>query len=424
MKRLFTLLSISLLSFSMAKATIKLGEGDYTAILGGYIKSDNFFDTREVYDAREGHLLILPKPESKDAAGDDINERFRTNMLAIQTRLNLKITGPSLIGAKTFGFVEGEFFGTGDANGFRLRHAYVDINWGATSIRAGQTWHPLFDAEMVANTVSFNTGVPFQPFSRAPQIRVNQNLSESFSIFAALSSQRDFPSWGPSSSDPTSSATTTSSDFLRNSGVPDISAGLKYKDDHLSIAAIGDFKMLTPRTTYINPTDQKTYKSDEKISSVSADLYLKYVAGDFQFRAMGLYGQNLCDMLMMGGYAVKSVKSNGEFEYTTLNNMTAWAEFVYGKNVEAGLFLGYAKNLGSNDNTLAKYYTRSGLTTAESAFRVSPRVYFGFGSFKLGAEVEFTSAAYGKLDNKDKNKINDTKTVSNIRGLLSFIYNI
>jgi len=56
--------------------------------------------------------------------------------------------------------------------------------------------------------------------------------------------------------------------------------------------------------------------------------------------------------------------------------------------------------------------------------RVSPRVIFTSGDFKFGAEIEYTTATYGSLDAEDKKKFNDTKAVSNIRGLLSFMYNL
>ena len=97
-------------------------------------------------------------------------------MLSVQTRLVGKITGPDAFGAKTSGYIEAEFFGTSDAdvNGFRLRHAYVKLNWTTTELLIGQFWHPMFITESFPEVVSFNTGAPFQPFNRSPQIRVTQ----------------------------------------------------------------------------------------------------------------------------------------------------------------------------------------------------------------------------------------------------------
>ena len=65
----------------------------------------------------------------------DINAKSGFNILSIQSRLTGKITGPDAFGAKTSGQLEGEFFGTADSdvNGFRLRHAFVKLDWENTS---------------------------------------------------------------------------------------------------------------------------------------------------------------------------------------------------------------------------------------------------------------------------------------------------
>lgn len=425
MKKLFTTLLLAAALTSPAYSGIKFGEGDYTATLGGYVRTEMFFDTRENFEAREGHLLILPKMEKFDEEKQDLNERFKTNLLSIQTRLNLKVSGPEVWGAKTAGFVEAEFFGTSDAdvNGLRLRHAYIDMNWGSTLLRAGQTWHPLFDPEMVASTVSFNNGVPFQPFTRAPQIRLTQNLTESFSIFASIASERDFSALG---------AAGLSNNYLRNTGIPDISAGLKYKTEAFAVGANVDFKTLLPRNEYTKTigtaptTITKTYRTEETVGSFAANAYLRIKSGDLQFKAMGLYGQNLNDMLMIAGYTVKDTTSNGDYVYTPIKMMSAWGEISYGKNIEVGLFFGYTKNLGTEDNTMTTYFSRyaTGNKDVESAFRVSPRVVFTTGAFKLSAELEYTSATYGTMNNLDKNSFKDTKAVNNVRGLIAFMLNI
>ncbi len=417
MRKLFTAFLLSAALTAPAYSAIKFGEGDFNATLGGYIRTEMFFDTRENLEAREGHLLILPRIEKLDAENNDLNERFKTNMLSIQTRLNLKVNGPDVLGAKTSGLIEFEFFGTSDAdvNGVRMRHAYVDMNWGNTLLRAGQTWHPLFDAELVASTVSFNNGVPFQPFTRAPQLRLTQNLTKDFSIYGAISTQRDFSALGASG---------LSNNYLRNSGLPDISGGIKYKSEAFTIGANADFKTLLPRTEYT--AADKTYRTEETISSFAANTYLRIKSGDLQFKAMGMYGQNLNDMLMIAGYAVKAVKDNGDYEYTPFKLMSAWGEISYGKEVEVGVFFGYTKNLGTEDNTTTTYFARyaTGNKDVESAFRLSPRVIFTTGAFKFCAELDYTSATYGTMDNLDKNSFKDTKAVNNVRGLLAVMLNI
>jgi hypothetical protein len=133
-----------------------------------------------------------------DKAGQDINAAANFNILSVQTRLAGKVTGPDALGAKTSGLIEGEFFGTadGDTNGFRLRHAYVKLNWKKSELMIGQFWHAMFITDCYPDVVSFNTGAPFQPFSRTPQVRFTQAFGK-LSLIATALSQRDFASNGP-----------------------------------------------------------------------------------------------------------------------------------------------------------------------------------------------------------------------------------
>ncbi len=415
MRKIFTILVFLTLISIDAKSAIKFGEGPSSAVLGGYVRSDMFFDTRNLYGARDNHLDFYPV-EEKLVGNEDVNERFQTNMLSIQTRLNLKVTGPDVLGAKSFGFIEAEFFGTSDAdmNGLRLRHAYIDLNWGTTSLRMGQTWHPLFDGEMFAGVVSFNTGIPFQPFARAPQIRFNQAFTD-VSVFAAISTQRDFGTAGPVG---------VSNTYLKNSGVPDLSFGIKYKSDAFTMGINGEYKIILPRTTDslkdINNI-VKEYRSETTMGSFAANAYIKLKFDDLVIRGMGFYGQNTTDLMMFGGFAEKWDSLNGT-QYKPINVMTVWGEVAYGKDIEIGIFAGYGKNLGVDDNAYNITWGRNA-GNLESVMRISPRVIFTFGSFKFCAEIEYTTATYGQLL-IDRTKFESTKSVSNVRGLLAFMYNI
>jgi len=242
-----------------------------------------FFDTRNGEIFREGHFFLYPKAEEKDINGKDMNEQFQTHMVSIQTRLNLKYSGPDVWGAKSFGFIEGEFFGTSntDVNGFRLRHAFVDLNWGSFALRAGQTWHPMFDVSFFPNTVSFNTGVPFQPFSRNPQVRADFFMNKEWSAYAAIATQRDFATVGVDNK--------TNYEFMRNSGTPDFVGGIKMLSDVFSFSVNGEFKMITPRTTAVTPNG--TVKVEEKMSSFAANAYFKLKFDELQIKGHALLGQ-------------------------------------------------------------------------------------------------------------------------------------
>lgn len=410
MKKLFLLFFVSALVLSSLTVNAQeKTDPKFGISFSGFVKSDFFYDSRQTISAREGHFLLFPEKELLDKNGEDINAKPNFNFLNIQTRITGKITGPDFFDAKTSGLIEGEFFGTsdGDLNGFRLRHAFVKLDWENTSLLAGQFWHPMFVVDCAPATISFNTGAPFQPFARNPQIRLTQKAGN-FNIIAALAMERDFLSPGPAG---------FSSSYMRNAGIPDANLQFQYKTGDNLFGFGGELKVLQPRTV-----TTKNYVTSEKITSYSAMAFGKLKFDNVTFKLEGVYGNNLTALTMLGGYAVKSIDSNTNIEtYTPVNVFTGWAEISYVKNFELGLFAGYLKNLGTTDNNLGTYYGRA--TNVDYQFRISPRVGIFSGKTKIAFELETTMASFGTNDNNDKGKVINGKTVTNVRGLLSFIYN-
>lgn len=408
MKKLFILFILILCFLGDSKSQVK-DDGKFGITLSGFVKYDMFYDSRVTQSIREGHFLIFPEKEVLNSNNEDINAKPSFNFLSIQSRVSGKISGPDFFDAKTSGLIEGEFFGTSDAdvNGFRLRHAYVKLDWESFSILAGQFWHPMFVTDCSPATISFNTGAPFQPFSRNPQLRFTIKANK-LNIIAAAMSQRDFQSNGPGG---------FSSVYLRNSLIPDLHLQFQYKEDKYLFGFGGGYKSLMPRTI-----TTKNFTTDSRINSFSALAYAKFVFNDLTFKIEGVWGQNLADYTMLGGYAVKSVDTTtGKEEYTNLNSLSSWFELSYVKNIELAIFAGYIKNLGTDDNTTGTYYTRGG--NIDYQFRISPRFAIISGKTKIATELEITSANIGTNNNTDKGKVINGKTVTNIRGLVSFIYN-
>ena len=72
---------------------------------------------------------------------------------------------------------------------------------------------------------------------------------------------------------------------------------------------------------------------------------IKVNAGDFTIKAEGVYGENLTDLTMLGGYAVTSVDPVTAIEkYTSIKTLSAWTDLSYGDKLQFGLFCGYTKN--------------------------------------------------------------------------------
>ena len=385
---------------------------DYGISFSGFVKADHFVDSRQTVTAREGHFLLYPAAEVLDSNKDDVNAAPNFNQLAIQSRLTGKITAPDAFGAKASGVIEGAFFGhtNDDINGFRLRHAFVKLAWEKTALYFGQYWHPMFVTAVFPGVVSFNTGVPFQPFSRNPQFRLEQSLGSSGTFILALLSQRDFASPGGSTS-------------LRNAVLPNVHAQLQLTPGKSVLGAGVDYKMLRPRLI------ENGLKTTETVTGLSLIGYAKTDLGNMTVKVEGVLGQNLFDHLMIGGYApMAELNSDNQTQYTTMNNMSVWAEVHgNGSTLQPGIFFGYTQNLGGNDNinaeALAAAGTARGGTSLKDVLRVSPRLVFKSGKASLASELELTQAGYTSAAAADvKGKPGgDTTSVMNIRLLIAAI---
>lgn len=373
----------------------------------GFVKADFFYDSRQTIAAREGHFLLWPAAENLDVNGDDINAKANFNFLAIQTRLKGTITGPDAFGAKTSAVIEGAFFGHSnpDINGFRLRHAFAKLQWDQTQLILGQYWHPMFVTGCFPGTVSFNTGVPFQPFSRNPQVRLTHKVGD-LSLMVAAMSQRDFTSVGGSGP-------------LRNSGIPDLQFQMAYSsfDDNgngVLVGAGAGVKTLVPRLV----TDS-TIATTASVSSFAFQGFFKLKAPVVTVKLQGTYGQNLYDLLNISSFAVESINpSNDEYSYVPTSNTSLWADIhSNGKTVQVGLFFGYTQNLGASEDILWVEGTRGNI---DNVMRVSPRVIFNSGKMRFATEIEYTSAAFGGIDTDAK--VVDATTVQNVRLLFSAYY--
>ena len=140
--------------------------------LYGYIKAETIYDTRQVANVREGQFVLFPLPDSDGDGSNDTDANAADNFLltAVQTRLGVRAGGVEAFGATASGTIEADFFGAANVgiSEFRLRNAYLQLAWPNRTALFGQYWSPLFTVPVYPQTVSFNTGAPFQPFARQP----------------------------------------------------------------------------------------------------------------------------------------------------------------------------------------------------------------------------------------------------------------
>ncbi len=415
MKKLFLLL-IALPLF--IKAQEKVDESKFGIKFSGFVKSDLFYDTRQTVNIREGHFLLYPDAINNDINNKDINATPSFNMLSIQSRLKGAITGPNAFGAKTSGLIEADFFGNaGDENGFRLRHAFVKMNWKKTELLAGQYWHPLFVTDAFPEVISFNTGAPFQPFSRNPQLRLSHKLGPVKFIYTILS-ERDFAGTGPDGA---------STKYLRNSGFPEENLQIQLNPDSSEhLFGIGvNYKTIKPELFTADKTGKKKYGTTTTLSSSALFAFIKLKFKPITIKVYGVYAQNAYYLTMIGGYAVKEIidTATGAKKFTNLNTLSTWMDIITnGKKIKTAIFVGYTKNLGSADVIKENIFYARG-ANIDNVLRVAPRIVFISGKLNIALEEEFTSAVYGKMNGNTKGQVTDGKSVNNFRTLIAFIYN-
>ena len=383
------------------------------AEFSGFFKYDCWFDSRKNIEALDGLFLLYPQGEIFDNAGKDINEESSVNMLALTTRLNTTISGSKVFNAESLIFIEGDFSGvSGSISHVRFRHAFAKLSWDKTEVLAGRFWHPLFVTDVFPTVASLNTGVPFQAFSRSPQLRIMHRFTNLEAI-ATAAYQVDYKSNGPNG---------RSSEYIRNAKIPNLNFRLQYKTKKNILGFSADYKVLKP-SSYSNSLIDSgaVFKNDKKIEGLSLMAYGKATIKKLTLKAKAMNGQNLYEHLLPGGYAVSHIDSiTGERSYTSSQHLFFWTNLIYGQDVQFGIMGGYLKNLGFTKNIISGIYARG--SNIEYIYRISPHISLRRNKLKLILEWERTTAAYGIVDLQNKGKIEAANEVTNNRLLFSMLY--
>lgn len=399
----FMVCALALLSLAGADAQDKKASFKFY----GQIRTDLFYNSRANEESVDGLFYMYPKDKVYDDLGKDLNATPNSNFYSVYSRLGVDVAGPEIWGAKSTAKVEADFRGTGSSlSVVRLRHAYVNLQWEKNSLLVGQTWNPLY-GEVAPQILNLNMGAPFQPFSRAPQIRFQRNEGN-FKLTAALVWQSQYLSQGPIGKNIS---------YLKNSCIPEMFVGVDYKTPSFLIGAGVDMISLVPRTESV--VDDKKYKVNERVTSLSYEAHVKYNANNWFMAAKSTLGSNLTHVSMLGGYGVTDVDNvTGEQKYTPIKNSATWVNVVYGKTWRPGLFFGYMKNLGTSKEVSTLYGTG---TDVDKIMTGTAELTYNLPKWKVGCEYNYTTAWYGSLNNSN-GKIINTHSVANNRVVLSATY--
>ena len=354
----------------------------------GFVRSDFYLDTYKGLNAFQDVFYLFPNYIGTDANGKDINEQTTANFVSVVTRGGVNINGPEIFGAKTTGCIEVDFAGKPEIFLIRLRKAYTLFTWTKTKLLVGQTWHPFFSGDAFPRIGALNTGTPFQPFNRSPQVRFDYKAG-SFTLSATGLYQQQYLSVGPIGS---------SNTYKRDAVIPETVFSFEYNKKAWTLGAGIDFNRIKPRVSTTG-SDAKIYVTDECLNSTSLMGYGRYTSGKLMMLLKGYYGQNMAHLTMIGGYGVETYNpQTGKETYTNISSYSTLFNITYGTKWKPGLFLGYLENLGSADPLASKGGKADVYgcgTNIMNMVRVSPSISYSVPKFLLTAEYERTTAAYG-----------------------------
>ena len=348
----------------------------------GFVNPHYYADSRSVEGGREDMMLFFPKPIVKDSLGNDLNDGWQADMLAITARLGLTIKGPDIWGAKTKAYIEGDFTGSTNAtiNDLRLRHAYIDLNWEHHRLLAGQYWYAMVIHEIMPMTNPLNMGSPFHCYARQPQVRYEYHL-DAFEAVAVAQWQLDNMSQGLLNGTATSSTL-----FARHSMIPELNFQLRYNTGNLFFGAAVNVKTIQPMVQTVATAVQPSQK---KHSSLTYSVFGKINLGEITLKAQTLLNNILYEGCSLGGYLMLA---DGSFEDWHFN--TVWIDVERNEgHWRPGLFLGFAKNLDYGNTDFVHCFGRG--HDMKYLWRIPPRLTYTTGNgLSFTGEAEYTRAGY------------------------------
>ncbi len=361
----------------------------------GFIRTLAIFDSRVCKAGSEDLFFYMPLDKDINLLdGRDMNYNPSFKMSAITTRLGFNFAGYEAGSAKLTGKVEADFYLMNKSTAsLRLRQAYVNVLWdglgqgdGTISLKIGQAWTPL--AADMPYAVNIESGTPFNPFGRNPQIMMEAGLTKRFSLTAGAVYPMQFLPTGPDGA---------SENYVKYGLVPELYAGINYKSGSLLARLGADFISLRPRWNRMN----------DRVSFINPMLYLQYASGNLKVNAKTIYASGGDHLRLMSGYALYDTSDPYNYKYTPLHSTVSYVSFSYGKKWQVMGMIGYMKALGtSRDLPVSSegfvdphhiYYFASGFKNIDQLFRATPTIAYNAGKLTVALEYDATLVQYGDV---------------------------
>ncbi|MBR3990083.1 MAG: hypothetical protein IKI85_06010 [Bacteroidales bacterium] len=389
MKKVILLAMAALLSGSAAFAQ---EEKPAHFKLYGFIRNYLSADSRAVNAGTEDLYFYMPKGhDMKD--GLDLNSGFNWRFVSLTTRLGVDVSGYKWGTMGVSGKVEADFYNlSGSVPVLRLRQAFIKLTRDNIPVvlTLGQAWHPM--AADMPHMNNLETGAPFNPFNRSPQVTADIDLGSGVTLTASLLYLNHYLPTGPAGK---------TKDYYKY-GLPEAYLGVSYKSSKF-LGRLGvDIVNMRPYRTLTDwrvqdASSAKTIEVKSLLTTFSPFVFLQYTSGKFQLRAKSILAQAGEHMNLLSGYGVHAFNEDGTIEYTPMQDWASFVSFSYGKKFQVMGMLGYMKQLGTTqdltDNNV--WMNTSADVHIQQAFRATPTVAWNLGKFTVSLEYNLTAAEFG-----------------------------
>lgn len=391
MKKIFiALVALAALSVStLAQDAPKLQFKPY-----GFVRNYFAYDSRVSTAGTEDFYYWMPK-DVKMVGGEDVNNVSSFRFAALTSRLGLDIVGYEIDGYKISARFETDFYSgltgnTGTAQ-LRLRQAFVTVAKDQRTWKIGQTWHPM--AADLPDIFSLESGAPFGPFSRTPQVQFDVKLSDAVSFTTAALWQMQFTSTGPEGA---------SANYIKYGCTPELYAGFSFKSGKNLLRVGGDVLSIKPRQV-----SSKGFAWD-RLTTWTAFMYGATSLGGLDLKAKLTYANDGGHFNMIGGYGVTAIDPETQsWDFAATRNASGWMTLSYKKlgRWVPSMLLGYVRMFGTSvdvlqdkdDSGAYKYiWVKNSANVLDQMFRVQPEVIYNLGKLALGLEYMATGVEYGK----------------------------
>ena len=384
----------------------------------GFVRNYISYDSRQCLNLMGETFNVMPLDEKLNEDGsEDLNAVDELSFVAFTTRLGVDVAGPTIGKASSSAKIEADFCGYGSNNTlFRIRQAFVRLQWERLTLTCGQTWHPMV-IQVMPTVAGLATGSPFAPFNRSPQLNMSLNVGRGWNFTAAALYQFPNVSAGPDG---------TSYDYSRWSKIPEIYLSWKHSGEHFTLGAGVDILSLMPRKSSIalrsltdengTTTQQEVHvRANDRVTGVSSEIFADYKSGKFKLKGKVIYGENTSHLTMVSGYGATSYDPvTGSYDYAPIRSLSSWLNATYGSRWIAGIMLGYSKGLGAKvDFISTDDFWMRGAKNTDYLYRISPSISYVAKNLALALELDYTAVGYG--DVAINGRTDALRTVDNLR---------